>query len=191
MKIITRNPIITGNVNTFENDFVSNKSDFNGMTVRTTEADPIMTGSLDEFEDDFVSNNSGFNGVTVMTTDPILTDSDYYEDDWTSAASGSTRRAKKSARQSTRQKRRATGDTLINRVGKGLGKIADSGIVDTLLNARQGAGNYDPTYDPNLMIPPVVTDEDKGMSTGAKVAIGILILAVVGGGAYYFLNKKK
>ena len=191
MKIITTNPIITGSEKTFDDDFIQNDSGFNGLTVRTTNSDPIMEGSLESFEDEFESNNSGFNGLTVITTDPILSQEQYYEDDWTSAASGATRRAKRAGRKTTRGNKRAAGDSLGQKFGRGLGKLADSGIIDSLLNSRQGAGNFDPNFDQNAVIPPIVTDEDKGMSTGAKVAIAVLILAVVGGGAYYLIKKKK
>ena len=188
MKIITTNPIITGTEKTFDNDFIQNDSGFNGLTVRTTQSDPIMQGSLKSFKDDFIQNDSGFDGLTVITSDPILSQQEYFEDDWTSAASGATRRAKKSSKQSTRATKRAAGDTLANRVGKGLGKIADSGVVDTLLNARKNSSNVDPLVDPNSDLPPLPIKEE--MSTGTKVAIALVILAVVGGGAYY-LNKKK
>ena len=192
MKIITTNPIITGTEKTFDNDFIQNDSGFNGLTVRTTQSDPIMQGSLKSFRDDFIQNDSGFDGLTVITSDPILSQQEYFEDDWTSAASGATRRAKKSARQKTRGNKKAAGDSLGQKFGRGLGKLADSGIIDSLLNRRQGAGDIDPNYDPNLIIPPVDNSKkDEGMSIGAKVAIAVLILAVVGGGAYYLIKKKK
>ena len=220
MKVITSNPVITGTLKSFEDDFVSDKSGFNGMTIKTT--DPIIDGSLKTFEDgfvsndsgfngitikatnpthkiidgslksfeeDFASNNSGFNGLTVISENPVLTNAEYIEDDWLSSVSGATRRARRESRRGSRANKRASGDTLINKVGKGLNRIADSGIVDSLRNLRNPQQDIVADDLPYITHVPAPTP-DKSMSTGVKVAIGIGVAAIIGGGIYNFMKKK-
>jgi len=181
MKVITSNPVITGTLKTFEDGFESNDSGFNGMTIKTT--DPIINGSLKTFEDGFASNNSGFNGLTVISENPVLTNVNYVEDDWLSSVSGATRRARRASKKS------ASGDTFINKVGKGLNRLADSGIVDSLRNLRNP--QEDIVIDDFPLPPTPAPTPDKSMSMGVKVAIGIGVAVIIGSGILYFMKSGK
>jgi len=184
MKIITTNPILT-EAQYFEEDWTSAAS--GELQVRTE--DPIIGGTLKEFRDEFVQNESGFNGLTVLTSDPILTKAEYYEEDWTSAASGATRRARRTARQKERAKKQASGNTFGNKLKSGLGKIADSGIIDTLIASRQ---NNNSMGDNDLPIVDIQNPQSQEpMSTTMKVVIVVGVLVAIGGATYYFINKKK
>jgi hypothetical protein len=93
--------------------------------------------------------------------------------------SGAVRRA----RQKSRQKR---GDTFIDRVGKGAKKLMGNPLVQGLLGGRgnqgDGGGYSEPSYTPE--------PTKEGLSTGAKIGIGVGIIAVVGIGAYLLTRKK-
>lgn len=165
MNIITTNPIIE------RNDY--NRNDwYTGAdgTMDVITSDPIIDGNYDTFEDEFISNKSDFGGGAA------------------------NRRARRAGRRKKRGGRKAAGTDLGSKLKGGLGMLADSGILDTLVNGRANGDN---------LRPPVLVDnssdlglnsgndEDEGMSTGVKVIIGVGIAAVLGLGAYYLLKGKK
>lgn len=127
--------------------------------------------------------------LKVITKNPVVYTSneeetkDYYS---TFIRPPAVRRAKKASRQNKRAVKRSQGTSFGQRLGQGLKKVADSGIVQNLLS-RVGAGAGAGAGAADL---PPSPPEKKGMSTGAKVGIGLAIVAVIGVGAYFMIKKK-
>lgn len=126
----------------------------------------------------------------TSNTPIIITGEQGLPQDYTSAASGATRRARKDSRVSTRSKRKAKGDDFGSKVKRGLQNIAQSGAVDAFLKGPAFQPNVNPIVDPNAYIVPVDNSKPP-MKIGYKIAIGVGIAAVVGTAVWYFGFRKK
>jgi len=92
----------------------------------------------------------------------------------------------------------ADGAESSNAEGKGLQKVADaaskiqsSGILDAIGGLFGTKKKGDATNDvPVSTSAPAEAPKKKGMSTGAKIAIGVVVAGIVGFGIYHFSKKK-
>ena len=125
--------------------------------------------------------------MNVITKYPIVlsgsdaqTESDYRGT--YSAASGSVRRARRASR-------RKKGQGLGQQLKKGASTLLNNPFVQNVLAQKLGVGNQSggTTSSDNSYTP---EPEKRGLSTGAKIGIGVGIVAVIGVAAY-FLTKKK
>lgn len=147
----------------------------------------VVSGSDAQTESDYRRTYAGFNGLEVKTKYPIVTstsdaetESDYMRT--YSAASGSVRRARRASR-------RRKGQGFGQRLKKGASSLLNNPFVQNVLGQKLGLGNQgggSPTSSDSYTPEP----EKRGLSTGAKIGIGVGIVAVIGVAAY-FLTKKK
>ena len=141
--------------------------------------------------------------MNIITTNPIIDEKDFIEEDYYSNLFGEAARRKRQTRKASRQRKRtarkASGGGFLNRAADTIGNVSrgvqQSGLLDTFGQMGQGGqgdmppmgGGFD---DPMMNMPPMVTPPRQGMSTGAKVAIGVLVAGALGVGIY-FLTKRK
>jgi len=138
------------------------------------------------------SNANGGGSMEVLTKYPIVhTDSDAqsqseyrstysnaFGDGWLTSAAGRERRAKR------RAENKKSGNTFGNKVGKFAQSDLGKGLLGGILGGGAGAGVSTDMGD----MPPI--EEEKGMSTGMKVALiggGVAVLGLV---AYLVMRKK-
>lgn len=134
--------------------------------------------------------------MKVITDNPIIRDSDstYRESDWFSEASGATRRAR---RRSRKAKRQAKG-TFGQRLQSGLSKLQNVGqsVMGALDQGQQSLGNMEfnqQDFPPMPIAPegPPPPPPRRGLSTAAKVGIGLAVAGAVIGGVWFMTRKKK
>lgn len=150
---------------------------------------PIVTSSSDaETLSDYRSTYAGFSGLEVITKYPIVTStsnaqtlSDYRST--YSAASGSVRRARRASR-------RKKGEGFGQKLKQGAQNLLKNPFVQNVLgqklglNTESGGGaTSGESYTPE--------PTKKGLSTGAKVAIGVGVAALLGVGIYFATKKSK
>jgi hypothetical protein len=146
--------------------------------------------------------------MNIITSNPIIEEADFHEEDWYNLF-GEAAQRRRQTRKSTRQRNKArrqsskqrSGGTFLQKVGRGIQGISDSGILNTISGmGRQGGQNMNvgmaDMNDMNDMgfvppPPPPPPPPREGMSTGAKVAIGVVIAAAVGVGIYFVAKKMK
>jgi hypothetical protein len=143
--------------------------------------------------------------MNIITSNPIIDEADFHDEDYLNLF-GEAAQRRRQTRKATRQRNKArrqsakqkSGGTFLQKVGRGIQGISDSGILDTISGmGRQGGQNMnvgmadmnDMGFMPPPPPPPPPTRE--GMSTGAKVAIGVVIAAAVGVGIYFVAKKMK
>lgn len=137
--------------------------------------------------------------MNIITTNPIIDEKDFIEEDYYSNLFGEAARRKRQMRAASRQRKRAArkarGGGFLNRVADTVGNVSrgvqQSGLLDTF--GQMGQGDMPPMgggfNDPMIGMPPPPPPR-QGMSTGAKVAIGVLVAGALGVGIY-FLTKGK
>jgi hypothetical protein len=130
--------------------------------------------------------------MRVITSNPIIEEKDFHENEWFSNASAAFRKAKRQKRKADRAKK----GTFLQRVSTGVQNLRQSGILDSLGTLGQqnvgGVGDFggmDMGGMPPPPPPPPPPPTREGMSTGAKVAIGVVIASVVGVGVYFLVKK--
>jgi hypothetical protein len=90
-----------------------------------------------------------------------------------------------------RQKQRASKGTFAQRAGDTLTKIGESGILQSVGTLASGRG-VAPSESPLDTMPPLPPPPpEPKMSNGAKIAIGVGVVAVLGVGIYFLTKKKK
>ena len=161
-------------------------------------ADGVSEGG--EVQDNFTKKDIGVNGMSVSTENPVFYDSDMQEHEYLSSACGeehsnlfgskANRRAKRTRRQGARRKK----GSFIDRTSAGFNKLQNSGILASagnLLggNQQQGTGIDDPMMSDINNFQPTKPPKS-GMSTGAKIGIGVGVVALLGVGAYFLMKKK-
>jgi len=141
--------------------------------------------------------------MNVITSNPIIEEQDFHEEDWYNLFGEQARRnrqTRKSTRQRSRANRRSqkqrSGGTFLQRVNTGVQNLRQSGILNSLGTLGQqnvgGVGDFggmDMGGMPPPPPPPPPPPTREGMSTGAKVAIGVVIASVVGVGVYFLVKK--
>lgn len=120
--------------------------------------------------------------MNIITSNPIIDENDFRAEDFENFFGEKAR-----ARRTKRKSRRAEKGSFLERAKTGLDKVRDSGILDTLQSVQQGGG-YDAPIDDSFI--PVDTTLETGMSTTAKVAIGVGVAALLGIGIYVATRKK-
>lgn len=147
---------------------------------------PIVISRNDaQTNSDFRSTYSAANGMDVITDYPIVisNSSKESEDDYRStysAATGSERRARRRSRQ-------AKGQGFGQKLKKGFQNLAQSGVLQSIL----GAGAVGAGAGAGADLPPSDSPDGGGMSKGAKTALIVGGVIVVGVGAWLLLRKKK
>jgi len=132
--------------------------------------------------------------MNIITSNPIIQGKDYREEDYANLF-GEKARRRRDMRQASRRTRkakrgedRATKGGILDRVKGGIEKVKGSGILDTIQGIRGGATGYD---DIPVDFPTDTPPKKEGLSTGAKIAIGVGAAIVLGVGAYFLTKKKK
>jgi len=148
---------------------------------------PIVTSTSDaETLSDYRRTYAGFDGLEVITKYPIVTStsdaetlSDYRST--YSAASGSVRRARRASR-------RRKGQGFGQKLKAGAQNLLKNPFVQNVLGQKLGITTETPTsptsYEPSS------DEKNKGLSTGAKIGIGVGVVAVIGVAAYFLTRKK-
>ena len=178
-----------------DGDWSQSGSDWEGTHLS---ADGVSEGG--EVQDNFTKKDIGVAGMSVSTENPVFYDTDMEQAEYLSSACGeehsnlfgskANRRAKRTRRKGARQQK----GSLIDRASRGFNKAQNSGIlssVGNLLGGNQQMG-MDPMMDP--MMQDVTnfqqTPPRPRMSTGAKIGIGVGVVALLGVGAYFLMKKK-
>ena len=146
----------------------------------------VLSGSNSQTKSDYKRTYAAFNGMEVITKYPIVastsdaeTESDYRGT--YSAASGSVRRARRSAR-------RARGEGFGQRLKKGAQKVLSNPFIQNVLAQKLG-GSGEMASDQISEMPQADVTK-KGLSKGAKIGIGVGVVAVIGVAAYFLTRKK-
>lgn len=123
--------------------------------------------------------------MKVITTNPILSSDNFVPSDWYSNANGAVRKARRRQRQAQRQSQ----GTFGQRAGQGIRNVAQSGLLESIATLAGGGRATAPSVDmpPVDFTPP--PPPKQGLSTGAKVAIGVGVVAVLGLGIYFVTKK--
>jgi len=152
---------------------------------------PIVTSSSDaETLADYRSTYAGFSGLEVITKYPIVTSSSNAETlaDYRSTYSGFF--GSPSVRKARRKSRQAKGQGFGQKLKAGAGNLLKNPFIQNVLgqklglNTESGGGaTSSDSYTPE--------PTKKGLSTGAKVAIGVGVAALLGVGIYFATKKSK
>ncbi len=128
--------------------------------------------------------------MNVITSNPIIDENDFRAEDFENffGEKARRRRAMRKSRRKTKRGQRGKDGTFLERVKGGIDKVRDSGILDTIQGVTQGRDGYDAPIDDSFI--PVDTTTEKGMSTTAKIAIGVGVKANLGIGIYVATRKK-
>lgn len=166
MNVITKYPIVTTN-STAQSDAVY-RSTYSG-------ADGIGTMEvLTDYPIVYTNSNAQSKGEYRSTYSAA------FGDGWLTTAAGRERRRKR------REERQRTGNTFGDKVRKAGQSPLVQGLLGNVLGGGAGAGAYDASA-----LPPIDETPKKGMSKGAKIALVVGGVAVLGLGAWLLLRKKK
>jgi hypothetical protein len=128
--------------------------------------------------------------MNIITNNPVMSQTDWEDEDYNiedySNASSSSRKARRSSRRTKRQEKGSFGE----RLKRGIGAVANSGVLDVLGgNSNTSQDSFDPNSMPiDTYVPPA--PPKKGMSKGVKIAIGVGVVAIIGVTMYMLMKKK-
>jgi hypothetical protein len=172
---------------------------FNGETINEmnvlTKYPIVVSGSDAETQSDYRRTYAGFNGLSVQTKYPIVTSTSDAEtlSDYRSTYSAYNDSPPPRRRRSGSRRSSSRNQSFGRRTEAFFDRALRNPFVQKVLGQKLGVetGETAPT-GPSLPVEDYKTEETKkGLSTGAKVAIGIGVVAVIGVAAYFLLKKKK
>ena len=156
----------------------------------------VVSGSDAETISDYRRTYAGFDGLSVQTKYPIVTSTSDAEtlSDYRSTYSGANGSGTRPRRRRSSSRRTSPSNQSFGRRTEAFfDRALRNPFVQKVIGQKLGVetGEQAPTETTITTEDVKIDDKPKGLSTGAKIAIGVGILAVVGAGAYFLLKNKK